>query len=328
MRGPRLPAETKAGARPGRRSPLGAIEGFVFAPESARRLASLRIGLFALLALRLAIGDYGFVAGQPAALFDPVSLFHLLPSMPSAGVVDVLQPLGVVVALLAAAGLWPRATFPAAFAIAVFLELMLNATGKIVHNEVLLVLCLLPLLATPRTSCRAWALRMPRRRRGAREEPAPPEKRPGVAYGWPIRLAMVIVGLAYLIAGLQKLRYSGLDWVTSDNLRYVLWSASDSQAEPNQLGLFVADRAALAHLLAGASLALELGFIVCLPVPRLRWILIPSVVGLHVGIRLMMGLDYSAQWLTVVIVFVDWPFVVDRLRSREWRALVPAVERR
>ena len=322
-----MPAEAEAAAEADRRSPLAALEGFVFAPESARRLASLRIGLFALLALRLAIGDYGFVAGQPAALFDPVSLFHLLPSMPSTGVVDVLQPLGVVVALLAAGGLWPRATFPAAFALAVFLELMLNATGKIVHNEVLLVLCLLPLLATPRTSCRAWALRPPRGAESA-EAKTHPGERCGIAYGWPIRLAMVIVGLAYLIAGLQKLRYSGLDWVTSDNLRYVLWSASDSQAEPNQLGLLVADHAALAHLLAGASLALELGFILCLPFPRLRWILIPSVIGLHVGIRLMMGLDYSAQWLTVLIVFVNWPLVVERIRRGEWRRPVPAVVRR
>lgn len=295
------------------RSGARAIEGFVFAPEDARRLAALRIGLFGLLALRLAINDYGFVAGQPAALFDPVSLFHLLPSMPSPSLTSVLQPSAVAVAVVAAAGICPRVSFPSAFALAVFLNLMLNATGKIVHNDVLLTLCLVPLLATPRTASRAWAVRLAHGR-GAR--PSPRTRSIGPAYGWPIRLAMIIVALAYLFVGLQKLRYSGLDWITTDNLRYVLWSASDSQASPNELGLFIADRAWLAHLLAAATVGLEVGFIACLPFARLRWILVPAVVGLHIGIRLMMGLDYSAQWLTVIIVFVNWATVVAFLRRR------------
>ncbi len=295
-----------------RRGPLRRLEGFVFAPEDARRLAALRIGLFALLALRLAITDFAFVADQPAALFDPVSLFHLLPEMPSSGIVHVLQPLGVVAALVAAAGLWPRVTFPLAFAIAVFLELMLNATGKIVHNDVLLILCLIPLLAVPRTACREWSATALVGR--GRSDPAGPRR--GIAYGWPVRTAMIIVGLAYLIAGLQKLRYSGLDWFTTDNLRYVLWSASDSHAEANGLGLFIADHDWLAHLFAAGTILLEVGFILCVPFAKLRWIMVPSVVALHVGIRLMMGLDYSAQWLTVVIVFVNWVWLADTVARR------------
>ena len=297
-------------------SPLGWLEGFIFAPEDARRLAALRIGLFGLLALRLAIDDFAFVADQPAELFDPVSLFHLLPEMPSSGVVHVLQPLGIAAALLAAAGLLPRITFPTALAIAVFLQLMLNATGKIVHNDVLLVLCLIPLVAVPRTASRAWTFPGSLRR-----DPAPsggPAQ--GVADGWPVRTAMVIVGLAYLIAGLQKLRYSGIDWFATDNLRYVLWAASDSHAEPNTLGLFIADHDWLAHLFAAGTIVLEVSFILCVPFAKLRWIMVPSVVALHVGIRLMMGLDYSAQWLTVVIVFVNWVWIADAVARRSSQA--------
>ncbi len=94
---------------------------------------------------------------------------------------------------------------------------------------------------------------------------------------------MVIIGLAYLFVGLQKLRYSGLDWVTSDNLRYVLWASSDAQADPNGLALLVADHALLAHLFAAATLVVEVGFILCLPFARLRWLLVPAAIGLHVG---------------------------------------------
>src|SRR6266545_4716619 len=110
---------------------------FIFAAEDARRLAALRIGLCTLLAWRLATRDFAFVADQPAALFQPVSFMKLLPQMPSHD---------VTVALQVAGGLWTRASLPVAFACALVLNGMLNSTGKIVHNDVLLLLCIVPLL--------------------------------------------------------------------------------------------------------------------------------------------------------------------------------------
>ena len=301
----RRPDRGSAGMRP-----LRAIDRFVFAPEDARRLAAIRIGLFGVLAFRLATnGDYADVAGQPQALFDPVSLFHLLESMPSPALTTALQVAGVVAAAIAAAGLWPRISFPTAFAIALFLNLMLNATGKIIHNDVVLMLCLLPLLASPRAAATAWALRIPRRR-----DSAPADRLVGVAYGWPVRTAMVVIGLAYLIVGLQKLRYSGLDWATTENLRWVLYASSDSQADPNAIALFVADRAWLVHLFAAGTIVVEVGFILCLPFARLRWLFVPAAVSLHLGIWIAMGLDYSAQILAVIIVFVNWVPVVGWLQ--------------
>lgn len=293
-------------------APLRGVERFVFAAHDARRLAAVRFGLFGLLALRLATnGAYGQVADQPQALFDPVSLFKALPHMPSGELTGVVQVAGVLLAALAAAGLAPRLTFPAAYACALFLNLMLNATGKIIHNDVVLMLSLLPLIASPRAASHAWALRL--RRRPERPASAPAR---GAAYGWPIRTAMIVIALAYLFVGAQKLRYSGLDWITTDNLRWVLYASSDVQPDPNQLALFVADRPWLAHLLAAVTVATEIGFISCLRWPRLRWLLVPAAVGLHLGIGLTMHLDYSAQALAVIVVFVDWVVVVELVRRR------------
>lgn len=300
-------------------APLRAVEQFVFAAADARRLAALRIGLFGLLAYRLATNDdYAFVAGQPAALFDPVSLFHLLPSMPSPGLTSTVQIVGVIAAVGAAAGIWPRVSFPTAYAAALFLGLMLNATGKIIHNDVVLMLCLMPLLASPRAASRAWALPFPRRQPSQGLRPS----LVGTAYGWPIRTAMIVISLAYLFVGLQKLRYSGLDWVMTENLRWVLYASSDSQADPNTLALFVADRAWLVHLLAAGTIVVEVGFPLCLPYPRLRWLFVPAAVSLHVGIWLAMGLDYSTQALAVIIVFVNWVSVIAWLKARASRLRV------
>jgi hypothetical protein len=286
---------------------VSAVERWIFAAGDARRPAAVRIGLFSLLAWRLATNDYLSVAGQPAALFDPVSLFKLLPAMPSHDVALAVQVVGVLAALGAAAGLLPRASFPLALACSIFLNLMLNATGKIIHNDVVLTLCLIPLVASPRAACAAYRLPLPSRRRRPTAVPFW-----GEAYGWPLRTAMIVIALAYFFVGMQKLRYSGVEWFTSDNLRWVLYASSDAAASPNRLALFVADHAWPAHLLAAGTIALEVGFPLCLFLPRLRWVFVPGVVSLHLGIYLAMGLDYSAQALSVLIVFVDWPWLADR----------------
>ncbi len=286
----------------------------MFSPEDARRLAAVRIGLFSLLAFRLATNDAASVAGQPDALFDAVSLFELLTAMPSVELATAVQVVGVLAALVAAAGRAPRVSLPLAFAAALFLNLMLNATGKIIHNDVVLMLALVPLVASPRATCKTWTL-------GTGPSSRVSAPRTAISFGWPLRTAMVVIALSYVFVGLQKLRYSGLDWITTDNLRYVLYASSDAQAEPNAVGLLVADADWLAHLFAAATIVVEVGFILCLPFARLRWLFVPAVVGLHAGIGLTMHLDYSSQALAVIIVFVNWAYLADRLDTR--RSLQP-----
>jgi len=80
----------------------------------------------------------------------------------------------------------------------------------------------------------------------------------------------------------------------------VLYASDGPYRHPNAIALFVADRAWLAHLVAWATLTFEILFPVTLFVPRLRWL------------------------FTVLIVFVNWPVVVDWVRSRlgPWRTRV------
>jgi hypothetical protein len=125
---------------------------------------------------------------------------------------------------------------------------------------------------------------------------------------------MVVVAGAYFFTGLAKLLHAGPAWVTSGNLRWVLYASSDQQPAPNPYALFVADRPVLAHLLAAATLVVELGFPLVLWRPRLAWLFLPAVLALHAGIGLAMHLDYSAMAATAVIVLVDWPALTARRR--------------
>ena len=288
-------------------------EAWLFAPGDPRRLAVLRIGLCGLLAARLATGPYAELASQPAALFRPISFLRVLERMPPRGLVVALQALALAAAVLAAAGLWTRVALPLAWAGALPLVAMTSSLGKVVHNDVLLLLCLVPLL--PASTAAAWSLDA--RLRGAggvRGGAFGPPGRSGVAYGWPVHTAMVVVAGAYFFSGLAKLLHAGPAWVASGNLRWVLYASSDQQPVPNPYALFVADRPALAHLLAAATLAVELGFPLVLWRPRLAWLFLPAVVTMHAGIWLAMRLDYSVMAATAVLVMVDWPSAVARLK--------------
>jgi hypothetical protein len=287
---------------PGERA-LRRAEGWLFAPGDPRRLAAVRIGLGGLLAARLASGPYPELATQPEALFRPISFLRLLERMPSPEVVAVLQAFALGAAVLATVGLLTRVTLPLAWLAALPLVAMTSSLGKVVHNDVLLLLCLVPLL--PSRAGAAWSL-------DARQRPP---AGPGPAYGWPVRTAMVVVAGAYFFSGLAKLLHAGPAWVLSGNLRWVLYASSDAQPEPNPFALFVADRPLLAHLVAVATLAVELGFPLVLWRPRLAWLFVPAVVAMHAGIGLAMHLDYSAMAATVLVVLVDWAALADRLRG-------------
>jgi hypothetical protein len=295
---------------------LRRADGWLFAAEDARRLAAVRIGLCGLLALRLATTDFGAAARHPA-LFQPQFYMEVFERMPSQDVATTLRACGIVAALLAAAGLAVRVSLPLAFVCSLILYGMLNSIGRVIVGDAVLMLCLLGLLAGGAAVGEAWNIREPLRalRRLRREPTSQPSMPPGpipssARYGWPIRTAMIVIALAYFFAGLQKWRYSGLPWVTSDNLRFILYG----QAHPDGLALFIADRPLLAHLFAAGSLLLETCFPLALFFPKLRWLFIPSVIAMHVAIRIALGLDYSGQWLTALIVFVNWPIVAGWIR--------------
>ncbi|HEU4396533.1 MAG TPA: hypothetical protein VFU54_01690 [Actinomycetota bacterium] len=300
------------------------LEAWLFGPGDPRRLAAVRIGLCGLLAVRLAIGPYAELASQPAALFRPISFLRLLDRMPPRGLVLAVQALALACAVLAAAGLWTRVVLPLAWTAAVPLVAMTSSLGKVVHNDVLLLLCLVPLLPAPAGA--AWSLDA-RRAGPPGGRKAPPRTPPGVAFGWPVRTAMVVVAGAYFFSGLAKLLHAGPGWVTGGNLRWVLYASSDQQPAPNPYALFVADRPVLAHLLAAVTIAVELGFPLVLWRPRLAWLFLPAALALHAGIWLAMRLDYSAMAATALVVLVDWPRVTARLRPGAPRARAgPGVE--
>ncbi len=283
-----------------------ALDRWLLAPEAAGRVRTTRAMLAALLALRLATGPYRDLAGQPAALFRPVWFLAWMDQMPPLGVLVGVQGVGVVAAGLAVIGWRERGTFLAAWASLLFLGALHTSRGKVQHNDLPLLLVGAVLAAAPI---------------GARIL----DERRGPAWGWPVRTSVLLVTGIYFLTGLQKLVASGPAWVLSDNLRNVMYTAPLSGHAPTDaVALCIADRPILAHLVALATLVVELGAIAALVWPRARpWYLLATA-GLHAGIYLTHGLDYSLWVGTAAIVLVDGHAVARRVVARRHGGLVVA----
>lgn len=274
--------------------PARRVDRWLFAVGEERELALAHLVVTILIGLRIALGPYRELAGVPSALVEPVAVLGFLDHMPSLGVIVALQVVGTGAAVLAAFGVRRRWTFAIAWVCFLVLAGLRGSRGKILHNDVALVLAAVPFLSAPADA----------RLNGARR---------GNGYAFPMRAALVVLACAYFFAGWQKVLTSGASWVTGDNMRWILYTSSLSSRTPMPgLSEFIADRAWLAHVSAAAVMTLELTFPLALVWARARPFIALGAVGLHVGTYLTLGLDYWTWATLAVLLLVDWRPVLAR----------------
>lgn len=273
------------------------LDDVLWGPESPSRLHFVQSALAALIGLRVVLGSYRQLAETPDALFDPVPFLWFLPAMPPAWGFVALQVLGGVAAAAALCRWRIRWTFAGAWLCYLVLAGLRGSRGKVLHNDLLLLWVAVPFLLAPVVAARH-------------------DRRPSREHGWPIRVAMVVAALIYFFAGYHKLRRSGLGWAFGDNVRYVMaWGPSVGQAAWEGLATWVSEHSWAAKATGAFILAFEVTFPVVLFKRSLQPIYALVAVSLHVMTYVLLGLDYWAWALTVLILFVDWPALVDRWRS-------------
>ncbi len=254
------------------------------------RLAALRIlvGAFALvyLAIRLPhLSTFDFdVSG-----FRPTGVVSLLTAPLAAPLPALLAGLALALGLAFLLGWRFRATGPLFAAALLWVTSYRNSWGMIFHTENLMVMHVI--VVGLGASADAWSLDA--RRRLKRGLP-PPTDDP--RYGWPLRLAAAITVGTYVLAGVAKLRHSGLDWVSSDILRnYVAYDnvrKIELGDNYSRLGAALSSHPALFPPLAGISLAVEifaplafLGKRVAIVWSLLAW-------GFHLGVLALMWIFF------------------------------------
>jgi hypothetical protein len=275
-----------------------ALDDALWGPETAARLLVVHVGLSLLIGVRIAGGSYRQLADTPAALVDPAPFLWFLDRMPPAEVFVAIQVVGALAALAAALRRRPRLAFAVAWVCYLVLAGLRGSRGKVLHNDLLLLWASAPFLLAPAV--------VDVRDRIARRR-----------YGWPVRVAIVVVALVYLFAGYHKLRRSGLEWAYGDNMRYVaLWGPSIGSSGWKELAQWTGEHVWVSRASGVFILGFELTFPVVVFVRRLRLWYAAGAVFLHVSTWFLLGLDYWAWAITVPLLLVDWPAAVERLRAR------------
>ena len=266
---------------------IAAVDRRLFAPGPESSLARLRTGLAAILLARIVLWPFAQLASSDPRLFDPPLLLSWLPRVPSAGVIVAVQLVAAVAAVVAIAG---RRHAPAAFRFAWIGFLVLaglkTSGGKILHNDVALLLAGAPVALSG-----AWASLSGRR--------------VGADFGWPLRASTATLAVVYFLCGVQKLHHSGVAWVTSDNMRWILTQGAASGLAPTtRLATALASDPFTSHLVAAGLVGLELAFPVVLFSRRARPAFAAGAVLLHSMTWLTLGLDYWSWSLVALVVLV------------------------
>jgi hypothetical protein len=231
------------------------VPPIIHANAPAERLAAVRIavGVFALVYVVSRIPVFLQLRDRSADDFLGVGVFRWLEEpLP-----DRFVTFGLAAAVASGigfvAGAWFVVSGPV-FAVTVLgLTTYRSSWGQLLHFENLMVLHLAILAIA--ASADAWSCDA-RRRSGRRRVPRTHE------YSAPLRLVCIVVVLTYVIAGIAKLRYGGLDWIFGDALRnHVAYSAARLDllgGTPSPLAGIAVRQAWMFPPMAAAAVVIEL----------------------------------------------------------------------
>lgn len=282
----------------------GAVwDRFWFSPGPATTLGVCRALFFAGLFLWQLPHDFAPWGAYSSVFWMPTWLFRAL-SLPAfaPATLAALQLVWKTALLLSAVGLFTRPAMAVAFALGTYLMGLPHNFGQTQHFDALVVFASLALmLSRAGDACSVDALLSGRRRRGG----PPPDSG---EYTWPIRFVWVAFAAIFFAAGVSKLRHSGLDWILSDNLAWLLRRQQYhiSDGEPlTSWGLIVARHAWLSRGLAGCAVSIETLFPLTLVSRRARLVLAPLGLAFLAGIRVLMGPTFE-QFMIAFVFWVPW----------------------
>jgi hypothetical protein len=280
---------------------------FFFEPVEPRNLGLCRVlffGAFFLFYLPQDFSAWGYVGDS---FFDPIVLFEILrlPVL-SSDLLVIVQGVWKVSLALSCLGLFTRVSTISSLTLGVYLLGLENNFGKVHENETLVVISI-GILALSRCGDAYSIDRLISRwRQGSN----PTQGHPRISgdYTWPVRAVWVVFALTFFAAGVSKLRHSGLEWIFSDNMAISLITAQyhNSNLDPlTSWGLYLAQHAWLLHLVAAGTIVLEVSYPLALFSSKARWVIVPSVFFMLVGVRLLLGPTFD-QFLICHLFWVPW----------------------
>lgn len=272
---------------------IATFDRWVMSPAPATRLAVLRILIcgFVVVYLAVNVGEFDRLANRDPVEFEPVGVVGILDRPLDAWMIWIVLAVTGVSGIAALAGVRFRISGPAFAVATLFWASYHSSWGQMLHFEHLFTIHLLILALSP--AAEAWSFDA--QRTGSKPQ------RPSSRYGWPIRLMALATTSTYVIAGIAKLRLSGLSWIDGTTLQnHIAYSATRSSLlggfEP-PLASFVVNNAWMLGLMAVAAVLVELAAPVALFGRTWRGIWIVYVMAMHLGTALTMFVWFPYQGL-------------------------------
>lgn len=279
----------------------------------ARRLAVVRIlvGAYAVVFISIRTFHWLDLARLPERRFDPVGALGWLADPWSSGVVILLSVLAAAGAVAFVLGWRFRIIAPLFAVLLLILTTHGNSWGQILHTENLLVIHVIILAFSPADAAYAVG------RRTAVEDA------PSHEYGWALRIMTLVVVIAYVIAGLAKLRNGGFDWLTGDVLRNQV--AHDNLRKivlgdvHSPIGAWLVQFGWLFPPMAVASVFVELGAPIVLLGGRWKTAWVSAAWAFHIGVLALMAILFPYPISGIAFVSM---LPVERLADRVagWRS--------
>lgn len=310
-----VPRQAAEPERPATMTP--GLRAILQAPAERLGLFRWAVGTFLVLYLMARAPLDVATSAHPTAQFAAVGLPAWLGlEAPLPFFVTVLSyVLTLLTALAFTAGLHFNITGPLCALSMLWITSYKSSFGMVFHSENLLTLQVMLLSCSPA----AQAVSMDARRgRGSWFRSVP--------CGWPLLACCLMTIVAYLLAGIAKLKLSGVDFMTGevlrvqvayDNLRKIEFGSAHAP-----LGVWSVGVPGLFPVLGTLTLIAELGGICALIHPRLALLWTVLVVGFHVGVLALMAITFAYPLSTVPFLCF---FALERfsLSERLVRALRP-----
>jgi len=288
---------------------MNAFARWLFAPAPVMRLATVRllIGTYATLYLLIrapVMADFTRFAPES---FEPVAVVRMLSGPLPAWLVLSLYLACVLAAGAFATGYRFQVSGPAFGLLLLWVTSYRNSWGMVFHTDNLLCLHALCLAFVPEAG--AALTTSPKTELGPHDE---------TRYGWPLKLLSIITLVTYVLAGLAKLKTSGVAWMDGEILRnYIAYDAVRKLSVGSvhsPLGAWLVQFAWPFPIIGVLTMAFELGAPLALLGRRPARVWVATAVAFHWGVLLVMAIAFTYPLSGVAFASLLEPERLWRLR--------------
>lgn len=277
---------------------------------SALNLGVARAAVFGGLVLMVGFNELlAFGKLDSSLILPPFGWKWIAPYIPrSAPLLEWIYALLVISGALAVIGLWTRITTIVASLSGFYVLTIPQLFGQVVHYNHLVLFAFI-LAFSPCGD--AFSVDACLRRKRLRWVPGRPQS--STCYAAPLKIMMLLMGIAYYFAGIWKLCRVGLRWFTPDYMRLILLIKMQ-EFHTTSIQRWTLEHPLILTLGAIFTVVFEVGFVFAILDRRARVLALIAGLAFHNLTYVLMEIQFL-DMQACYVVLVDWTALITALRG-------------